>query len=99
MENNKRTATMNLVKSAISSSGQKSLLRRSGFTNQIPYVVAIVSFGKEKRTLQLVDYEEDQLRVGRTSGDCCQKDWQCRQRGGNFLWSEGKTGMKNKKIS
>jgi len=37
----------------------------AGFQQQVPYVVAIVSFGnKEKRTLQLVDYDEEQLQVG-----------------------------------
>jgi scaffold protein (connect acetoacetyl-CoA thiolase and HMG-CoA synthase) len=35
-----------------------------GFSQQVPYIVAIISFGKEKRTLQLVDYEEDQLQLG-----------------------------------
>jgi uncharacterized OB-fold protein len=34
------------------------------FQQQVPYVVAIVSFGKEKRTLQVVDYSEEQLRTG-----------------------------------
>lgn len=36
-----------------------------GFIHQVPYVVAIVEFGKkERRTLQLVDFDEEQLRVG-----------------------------------
>lgn len=36
-----------------------------GFTHQVPYVVAIVEFGKkERRTLQLVDFDEEQLQVG-----------------------------------
>ena len=36
-----------------------------GFEQQVPYVVAIVAFGKdEKRTLQVVDYDEDQLQAG-----------------------------------
>jgi len=42
----------------------KIFVAPAGFGHQVPYVVAIVSFGKEKRTLQLVDYEEEQLRVG-----------------------------------
>jgi len=37
----------------------------AGFTQQVPYVVAIVEFDKkERRTLQLVDYDEEQLQVG-----------------------------------
>ena len=37
----------------------------AGFAQQVPYVVAIVSFGKdERKTLQVVDYDEKQLKVG-----------------------------------
>lgn len=37
----------------------------AGFTQQVPYVVAIVEFGEEgRKTLQLVDFEEEHLHVG-----------------------------------
>jgi uncharacterized OB-fold protein len=42
----------------------KIFVAPQGFSQQVPYVVAIIAFGKEKRTLQLVDYEEDQLQAG-----------------------------------
>jgi uncharacterized OB-fold protein len=36
-----------------------------GFTRQVPYIVAIIDFGKEgKKTLPVVDYDEEQLQVG-----------------------------------
>jgi uncharacterized OB-fold protein len=37
----------------------------SGFAKQVPYVVAIVDFGKDgKKTLQLVDFDETHLQSG-----------------------------------
>ena len=43
----------------------KIFVAPAGFGQQVPYVVAIVAFGKnEKQTLQLVDYDEEQLQVG-----------------------------------
>ena len=42
----------------------KIFVAPQGFSQQVPYVVAIVSFGKEKRTLQVVDYTEEQLQIG-----------------------------------
>lgn len=42
----------------------KIFVAPSGFQQQVPYVVAIVDFGKEKRTLQVVDYTEQELRPG-----------------------------------
>lgn len=35
-----------------------------GFENQVPYPVVIVRLGKKKMTGQLVDYNEDNLKVG-----------------------------------
>lgn len=42
----------------------KIFVAPQGFAQQVPYVVAIVSFGKEKRTLQVVDYTQEQLHIG-----------------------------------
>lgn len=37
----------------------------SGFEHELPYVVAIVEFGKgDRKTLQMVDYDESQLKPG-----------------------------------
>ena len=43
----------------------KIFVAPAGFQQQVPYVVAIVSFGNdERKTLQVVDYDEGQLKVG-----------------------------------
>ena len=43
----------------------KIFVAPSGFTKQVPYVVAIIEFAeKERRTLQLVDFDEKNLRTG-----------------------------------
>ena len=34
----------------------------SGFEHEAPYIVALVDFGKEKATYQLVDFEVENLR-------------------------------------
>ncbi len=42
----------------------KIFVAPEGFSQQVPYVVAIVSFGEKRQTLQVVDFTEDQLKVG-----------------------------------